>query len=459
LTLSGKKAHIKGAGSPTNYFTFYKEKSRMKSLMESLKEAIGERHRRMEELPYIEALTRGDLPLNCYVAQLRAMAVIHGTLEYELGLADPTPITELYKNRPSRLSALRADLGVFDKLNIPDCLAANEHSLKIAERIRRIRLERPEDLPGFIYVLEGTTLGNTVHLPDVEKAFGDRAKGVTHYYSGYGPKTGSYWQEFRSAMNALPLENPAREGLIRSAHELFDLLEPLFSSLYPVEDRGWGFTAGMLNPEAGNHPVPGSEAEIQAAVTAAYRCLEEFPYFGERYGERGRSFAKSDAAWLASLTTLPPSRFLSQIEWLGRVLGNRGMPGITLERQLELLYRELTTAIPEGRAGYAVFKEAAEHLEAERYKTIPKQAFKNLVEGFNIAAAEEPRGRLLRAGELIVSAVCDEAAGITEAVGSLLSWIADGERFSDRWIEAVNKTVEKARDSIINPRFNRPSTF
>ncbi len=79
-----------------------------------------------------------------------------------------------------------------------------------------------------------------------------------------------------------------------------------------------GFTAGMLNPEAGDHAVPGDAMEIEAAVAAARRCREEFPYFDERYQERGRSFAKSDVAWLVTLTELPEAQLISQVEWLGK---------------------------------------------------------------------------------------------------------------------------------------------
>lgn len=417
----------------------------MKSLMDSLKDSTRERHARMESLPFVAALTSGELPLNGYVAQLRSLAIIHGTLEHELRMAPFTPITALYQARPSRLAHLRADLSAFDRFCIPDCLEAVEHALHIAEQIRRARVEGPEDLLGFLYVLEGTTLGNAVHLRDVKNAFGDRVAGATRYYAGYGDKTGEYWKEFRSAMNAIPMDTSGRERLVGVAHGFFDLLESLYSALHPVEEVGWGFTAGMLNPEAGRHPVPDNEAELQAAVNAARRCCQEFPYFDERYGERGRGFAKSDAAWLATLAPLPRSRLLSQVEWLGRVLGNRGMPRLTLERQLELLYQELVSAVPEQQKIYEGLLEAAGFLRSERLRSIPDPVFDELAGQFHAATHGEQEGRGLRAGELIVSAVCDEGEGISEAVGSLLSWLTDPRRFSNEWIAEVNKTTELAR--------------
>jgi heme oxygenase len=378
------------------------------------------------------------------------MSVIHGTLDHELRYIQPTPVTTIYQARPSRLAHLRADLSAFDRSPVPDCLEAVRQSLNIAENIRRIRLEQPENLLAFMYVLEGTTLGNAVHYPDVVKTFGDRVAGATHYYEGYGEKTEEYWQEFRCAMNALPIDDSGREKLIRTAHMLFDMLEPLFLSFYPIKDDGWGFTASMLNPEAGNHPVPGSESEIQAAVTAARRCREEFPYFDERYGERGKSFAKSDAAWIVTLILLPQGQFLSQLEWLGRVLGNRGMPRITLERQLDLLYEELLLAYPNQKNNFVGLHEAAEYLKSERLRYIPEATFQELARQFHIATDGEQQGKLKRTGALIVSAVCDETVGITEAVSSLVTWLTDQERFSTQWIEEVNKTVELARKEGIH---------
>ncbi len=418
----------------------------MKPLMDALKESTRERHARMEGLPFIAALTSGELPLNCYVAQLRALAVIHATLDHELRQAQPTEIITLYQARPSRLALLRSDLSVFDRL--PDCLASIERALHIADWIRKVRLEHPEDLPGLLYVLEGTTLGNAVHLRDVVKAFGERVAGAVRYYAGYGDKTGEYWKEFGAAMNALPVDGTGRERLITAGHAFFDCLERLYSALYPVAEDGWGFTASMLNPEAGNHQVPNSETEIRAAIIAARRCREEFPYFDERYRERGESFAKSDAAWLVTLTALPRSQLLSQVEWLGRVLSNRGMPRLTLERQLELLYEELASAFPERSEVYGGLLEASSFLRSERLQAISEAVFHDLARQFHIASNDELGGRLSRTGELIASAVCDEAQGISNAVDSLVSWITDGQRFPAAWIEAVKSITELARIEV-----------
>lgn len=249
-------------------------------------------------------------------------------------------------------------------------------------------------------------------------------------------------------MNAFPMGQDGRTRLILVALDFFDQLEALYSALYPIHNAKMVLTATMLNPEAGDHPVPGDVEEIKAAVAAAKKCREEFPYFDERYQERGRSFAKSDAAWLATLIELPEAQLLSQVEWLGRVLGNRGMPRITLERQLELLYDELSVAVPAKIDQYKGLQEAAESLKGERLRHIPEPDFNGLAKEFHIATDGELRGRLKGSGLLIVSAVCDREAGIADAVRSLVPWITDAERFSPQWIAAVFKTLEQARESV-----------
>ena len=249
-------------------------------------------------------------------------------------------------------------------------------------------------------------------------------------------------------MNALSIDQEGRERLIHVALDFFDRLFALFSVLYPIQNAKMLFTASMLNPEAGDHAVPGDVREIEAAVSAATKCRDEFPYFDERYQERGRSFAKSDAAWLATLARLPEVQLLSQVEWLGRVLGNRGMPRITLERQLELLHGELVAAVPAKTDQYKGLLEAAESLKGERLRHIPAPLFSSLAREFQIATDGELHGRLKGTGALIISAVCDQEVGITEAVDSLVSWLTDPERFSPQWVGAVLKTLEEARQSV-----------
>jgi heme oxygenase len=418
------------------------------TLIDALKEAIRERHARMETLPFVIALTEGRLPRESYVGQLRATARILAVLEHELAQLPSTAIKDLLADCPSRLVHLRQDLTLLDRLHIPDVAAATEPTRMIAERIRHYRIEQPKQLLAVLYVLQGTILGNTVHLPDILKNFGDQTAGAAYFYAGYGDKTAECWRKFCMAMNAFPIQRDEYEKITRAAPEFFDLLEALFLALYPIQKEGQIFTAGMINHEAGEHPVPQDIKEIEAAVAAAQKCCVEIPYYLERYQERGQRFAASDAAWLATLSELPMTQLVGQVEWLGRVLSNRGMPRITMERQLELLYQELSAAVPAKRGQYAGLLEAAANMKRERLSQIPEQVFRSLAQEFQTRTNDELQGRFKRTGDLLLSAVCDEAAGITQAVPSLLPWLQDASRFPPQWIIAVNTVVQQAREAV-----------
>jgi len=416
-------------------------------LMATLKQGVGERHARMEALPFVTALAGGTLPLEAYLRQLRAMAVIHGVLEHELAGAAEPELRAARGDRPSRLVHLRRDLSLIDRFEVPDQVASVAAAQALADRIRRCREDRPLDLLAIIYVLEGMTLGNATHLRDVLRSFGARTGGNAHYYAGYGDRTGASWLAFAAAMDALAIDPAGRERLVRVAHQGFDHLEALYRSLHPGGGE-LAHTASMLNPEAGDHPVPGRAEELRAALAAAAQCRAEFPYFDARFQERGQAFARSDAAWLATLAPLPADQLFDQVEWLARVLANRGMPRITLERQLVLLHDQLAQALPERAGAWAGLLAAAAGLRAERFRLLPEPRWQALERAFRAATGQELSGRMRNTGALIVSAVVDEAAGLGQAVTSLMVWLADPQRFPSTWLEAVGRTEQEARRDL-----------
>lgn len=412
--------------------------------MQALKAAVQDVHARVEALPFVAALTRGDLPLESYAAQLRAMAVLFATLEHELAQLGPGALGVELPVRPSRLTHLRQDLSGLDRLFLADLQTAAGHAQRLAELIRHSRAAHPTDLLGILYVLEGTTLGNAVHLPDVLRTFGAMTEDTARFYQGYGPGTGPHWQAFQAAMNAAVLSPEDRGRVLQAALATFDHLEPLFAALYPVSATDRAFTAAALNPEAGDHPVPQDPRILEAALAASAQCRAAFPYLDARFEARGRGFARSDAAWLATLIDLPPALVISQVDWLGRILGNRGIPRLCLEDQLERLFEALTQAWPEGRERAQVLLEAAGRLKDERFQWLPEPRWEALVQDFQRAT----QGELAGTGALILSAACDQASGIAQAVPALRSWLSDPKRFPPAWVAAVRGLFDQALTAV-----------
>jgi hypothetical protein len=241
------------------------------------------------------------------------------------------------------------------------------------------------------------------------------------------------------------LEVELRERTIAIAREAFEGIAGIVEALHPPDPDDWGSLVGALNPDAGHHPVAGDPIELRAALRAGERTWHRFSYYERRFGPRGRRFMRSDSGWLTYLTERPASELEQQVFWLGGVLANRGMPRWLLECHLEDLFVELARVLPERRERYEALREASARLRKARTGHINEATFTRLGANFDESVGPEWRRRLPHAGNLIASAVADEADGLEHAVTSLIGWLGSAEHFPPAWVNAVTRTLDAAR--------------
>lgn len=416
-------------------------------LMSQLKERTRDCHTRLERLPFFGALSDGSLPGLAYANQLRTFATVFGTLEHEIKQLNLPLLQSVQTFGPSRFSHLLADLAGLGHTLRFELPQAKQQAEAMAAGIRLWGAEAPLALLGYLYVLQGTALGNRVHLADARRVCSQTGISAAHFYAGYGDGTDEYWAGFCQLLNTADLSAQVVEQVLAAADEAFAFLYRLHQALFPLPpDEQLCQTATSLNPEAGNHAIPVDQAELAAALAAGQRCRVAFPYFEARYGERGKRFTDSDAAWLATLAGHDASAVLSQVAWLGGVLASRGMPRITLERQLDYLCAALNAAVPDRQQHYQPLAQAALWLREGRLRRIASDQFESLCRAFADSTGNELAGAMEGCGALLVSAVCDEQAGISQAVASLVAWLDDEQRFSADWCRAVRETVAQARE-------------
>lgn len=202
--------------------------------------------------------------------------------------------------------------------------------------------------------------------------------------------------------------------------------------------------ARHVNPDAGDHMITADPAELAAADRATRRSWRRFPYYGRRYGVRGRRFSMSDSGWLVTLCDLVPERARQQVRWLGGVLAARGMPQLLLESHLEMLHEELVAACPADGARYGRLLECAAALREMRVGAMPEREMEALAADFE-GRVREVDGRVGAMGVVLTAAVADERAGVVNAVSSLTEWACDPARFSDAWVREVQRTLAEAR--------------
>jgi hypothetical protein len=204
--------------------------------------------------------------------------------------------------------------------------------------------------------------------------------------------------------------------------------------------------ARAINAEAGDHAVTGDPVERAAAERAIRRSYAQFPYYGLRYGARGRRFSASDSAWLVTLCDLSPAQASEQALWLGTVLSSRGMPRWLLECHLAQLHEELVRARPADAARYAALDACAAALRERRRRVLSDDDLAALDRAFDARAPEAEARRLPHTGGMLAAATADERDGVDAAVPSLAHWLVDAERFSAEWIVAVHETLAEARE-------------
>lgn len=424
------------------------ERSQSAHIMKRLKEETKDYHAKLESLPYFNALIEHKLPLDCYVNQLRALAIIHGILENEIATSENSTLLDVWNDDLRKLPLLEEDLSFFEPRVIPDADSPVEAALNMTKKIRLRQIENPLTLLGYLYVFEGSTLGNSMHQPDISKTFHLVDFKGCRYYASYHDQVQSHWKQFSDKMNRALNDPSVHNAIIEAAHEAFSGLEDLYTVLYPLQASQMRYHVTRINPEAGNHPIPEDEREIQAALRASDRGWAEFGYYEQRFGERGKRFSDSDTCWLVTLTRLDQKILQQQIDWLCRVLATRGMPTIMMEQTLGFLTEELSAAVPGKRATYEKLDISAAHLKKARDGRILAKTFQSLADEFEQTVGNDLAVTYRNTGMLLVSAVSDEANGIDGTIDALCGWLTDPERFSAEWIRAVKNTVGKAKNQL-----------
>jgi len=431
-------------------------------LMNELKTATRSLHDALDGLPYFDAVAATRLPMESYVGHLRALAVIHSTLEHDLGASGHPQVAAVWTDSMRKLPLLEQDLRFFEPRAVADLREASKIAQAIARNLKLKSAEQPIALIGTLYVLEGSRQGGDILAPQVRQNFVLHDEAGAAYLQSNGNAHKSEWRLFKQRMNALVLTAEERQHIVDAASSFFSAFRPLFDALYPVKPESLTYLATSLNPEAGQHPVPTDPREIAAALRAATRCWDCFPYFQHRYGERGRRYANSDGAWLVTLCAFNQNRIDQQIRWLVRVLATRGMPSIMLQTKLEFLVEELLAVVPEKKAEYERLAVAAYALQAARHRHINKERLESIARDFELAVGPNWSEKFKGSGTLLACSVADALAGIDGAISSLGNWMTDASRFPAQWTQAAEAAMRQAKqfaEGIPPANPERPTNF
>ncbi len=415
------------------------------SLHQLLKQQTAELHEKAHSIPYIMNLLKNDIPIESYVGHLRSFAIIYGTLERQLSVSKYSGISRFLNDYSPKLPFILSDIEKFNAKTVKDIIPAVSKALHVADKILMYSEKSPIKLIGFLYTLDGSLNGGSVFKIHLSKVFGLEDHLGISYFASFNEQYKLFWENFTSTLNSGIADKQEKEDILSSAKEIFIDIMGIYESLFPFSEKDLQNHITALNPEAGNFPISTNPLEIEAAIIAGQRCWNEFPYYEQRYGERGKRFTVSDSVWLVNLCELSPDLAFRQVKWLSDYLAHRGMPTITMEFQMECLYQELSGLIPENEPKYNKLLRVSEKLKNNRDIHIDSTLFEKSNTLFaEICRSLKISGHNMRnTGKLIASSVADQKAGITAPESDFKSWISDPENFSPEWVQAIEKAYSE----------------
>lgn len=195
------------------------------TVVERLRTSTRDWHDALEATPFASAMIAGTLPAERYVGQLAAYRVVLEALEGELArvtdasAGGSSATGPVWSSDLVKLPLVERDLAHFANLGtLPGPWAAPEADAFAADIRRHAAASDLPTLLGFLYVMEGSTLGALVLHPYVTDAYRlPGTDGVAYYTSGDRDR----WARFTARMNQAFTGPEAQDQVIAAAHSAY----------------------------------------------------------------------------------------------------------------------------------------------------------------------------------------------------------------------------------------------
>ncbi|WP_405817001.1 biliverdin-producing heme oxygenase [Streptomyces sp. NBC_01390] len=200
------------------------------TMVERLRTSTRDWHDALEATPFASAMIAGNLPLERYVGQLAAYRSVLGALEGELSrVTAPVADDPVWSPDLGKLPLVERDLAYFANLGTAPGPSAAVETEAFAAEIRQRAAE--SDLPallGFLYVMEGSTLGALFLHPYITATYQlPGTDGVAYYTSGDRDR----WTRFTARMNQAFAEPEAQDAVVAAARQAYGHVAAITNAL------------------------------------------------------------------------------------------------------------------------------------------------------------------------------------------------------------------------------------
>lgn len=186
--------------------------------LSQLKNDTAALHRKLEQTPVTATLMSPALEKEHYIQYLAAMREVIAWTEKNVFPVIAPIIDDVESRR--KLSAIDNDLSG---------LQADNHHFS-HEFNPSPSSNTSASMLGFMYVVEGSSLGGMVILKQIQQRNFINA-GTISFLSIYGKDTGRYWKKFISNLSSYVVKNHIETDVIRGAQQAFNAIDDYFRSL------------------------------------------------------------------------------------------------------------------------------------------------------------------------------------------------------------------------------------
>ncbi|MBK3573209.1 biliverdin-producing heme oxygenase [Streptomyces sp. MBT65] len=173
-------------------------------------------HEALESTGFATAMLAGTLPLDRYVGQLAAYRVVLAALETELARALCPSVDSVWSPDLAKLPLVERDLRHFAALG--PAPRPGPAAAEFAAEIRHTAATAPTELLGFLYVLEGSTLGALFLRRYVIEAYRLTDGYGTSYY-GSGDR--ARWTALTERLDRALGEGAVQERVVAAAERAY----------------------------------------------------------------------------------------------------------------------------------------------------------------------------------------------------------------------------------------------
>jgi len=184
--------------------------------LQQLRSATASMHRLLETSDISVNLMKDDTGLNDYISYLQRMQPVIAFYEKEIFPLVQAVVTDIDQRQKSAL--LQNDLAY---LNAP-----KQHQQPFSPAIDK------NDIAfalGYMYVIEGSTLGGRIILKHVQPKFSVTEQNGGAFFAGYQQSTGRLWKHFLHILSTYAIVHEASDRIIEGASHAFQSIYEYFN--------------------------------------------------------------------------------------------------------------------------------------------------------------------------------------------------------------------------------------